>query len=107
MLVGAAAEQPGTAQESTLLNTQGPWQLGGGALGHLGKRGLLQSQPGSYGEATAHSTSPPVSHMKLFLGEREREHASEVGVNIWAWQMRCRPREGGASVVLDLPETKV
>lgn len=93
VLVGAAAGPPGTYSGTHMAAHPGPRAPGRWTAGHLRKRGLLPPppQPANYRGATAHGISPPMSHMKRCLGQRERERTSEVGVKIWAWQMNEVP----------------
>lgn len=89
--VGAATGPPETYTRIHITEHSGPLASKRWTVGHLRKRGLLWPQPGSYREAAAPGISLSKSHMKQFLGERRREHTSEVGVKIQAWQMRCFP----------------
>lgn len=92
-VAGAAAGPPGTY--SGIHTTAHPWHPVGGLRATSGRGGCSPlaptPQPASYRGATAHGISPPMSHMKQFLGQREREHTSEVGVKSWAWQMNEVP----------------
>lgn len=89
--VGAAAGPPGTYTGIHITEHSGPLAPDRWTVGHLRKTGCRGPSQAAIEKQLNHDISPPTSHMKQLLGERGREHTSEVGVKIQAWQMRCFP----------------